>query len=75
MKFLHSVLNYQSSFQGLTLVVNIILQLKFIFYFAKNMYNYFSMPLVMMPDGGSPSSVTPARPSCDTRAWATLTRD
>jgi hypothetical protein len=48
----------------------------FIFIFTKNVQTlHFNMLLVMTPDGGSPNSVTPARPSCDTRACATLTRD
>lgn len=48
----------------------------FIFIFTKNVQIlHFNMPLVMTPDGGSPNSVTPARPSCDIRACATLTRD
>lgn len=48
----------------------------FIFIFTKNVQVlHFNMPLVMTPDGGSPNSVTPAKPSCDTRACATLTRD
>lgn len=48
----------------------------FIFICTKHVQSlHFNMPLVMTPDGGSPNSVTPARPSCDARACATLTSD